>query len=107
MGRRIMIKLDVPQAAVSFGGPQCKPQRSGFMAAYIVSHILGGGSFSSHLYREVREKRAVRDFRPLSDSAKPDDRPHRSGADATSKTIEIIDRKLIGSPREGPTQGSS
>jgi hypothetical protein len=27
------------------------------MAAYIVNHILGGRSFSSRLYREVREKR--------------------------------------------------
>ena len=29
------------------------------MAAYIVNHILGGGSFSSRLYREVREKRGL------------------------------------------------
>ena len=27
--------------------------------AYIVNHILGGGSFSSRLYREVREKRGL------------------------------------------------
>jgi zinc protease len=29
------------------------------MAGYIVNHILGGGSFSSRLYREVREKRGL------------------------------------------------
>ena len=29
------------------------------MAAYIVNHILGGGSFSSRLYQEVREKRGL------------------------------------------------
>jgi zinc protease len=29
------------------------------MAAYIVNHILGGGSFSSRLYKEVREKRGL------------------------------------------------
>jgi zinc protease len=29
------------------------------MAAYVVNHILGGGSFSSRLYREVREKRGL------------------------------------------------
>jgi zinc protease len=29
------------------------------MAAFIINHILGGGSFSSRLYREVREKRGL------------------------------------------------
>ena len=29
------------------------------MAAYVVNHILGGGSFSSRLYQEVREKRGL------------------------------------------------
>ena len=29
------------------------------MAGYLVNHILGGGSFSSRLYREVREKRGL------------------------------------------------
>ena len=30
-----------------------------FMAAYLVNHILGGGSFTSRLYDEVREKRGL------------------------------------------------
>jgi zinc protease len=29
------------------------------MAGYIVNHILGGGTFSSRLYQEVREKRGL------------------------------------------------
>ena len=29
------------------------------MAAYVVNHILGGGSFTSRLYNEVREKRGL------------------------------------------------
>ena len=29
------------------------------MAGYVVNHILGGGSFSSRLYKEVREKRGL------------------------------------------------
>ena len=29
------------------------------MAAYVVNHILGGGTFSSRLYQEVREKRGL------------------------------------------------
>jgi zinc protease len=29
------------------------------MAGYVVNHILGGGTFTSRLYREVREKRGL------------------------------------------------
>ena len=30
-----------------------------FITAYVVNHILGGGSFTSRLYKEVREKRGL------------------------------------------------
>jgi len=59
IGRRIVINLDVPQAVVTFGGNGIERHDPDFMAAYIVNHILGGGSFSSRLYHEVREKRGL------------------------------------------------
>ena len=42
-----------------FGGRGIARNDPDFMAAYIVNHILGGGSFSSRLYREVREVRGL------------------------------------------------
>lgn len=59
LGRRIVTNLDVPQAVVTFGGPGLARNDPDFMAGYIVNHILGGGSLSSRLYREVREKRGL------------------------------------------------
>ncbi len=59
LGRRIVINLDVPQAVVTFGGPGLARHDPDFMAGYIVNHILGGGTFSSRLYQEVREKRGL------------------------------------------------
>src|SRR5205085_4283031 len=59
LGRRIVVELDVPQAVVTFGGIGIARHDPDFMAAYIVNHILGGGSFSSRLYKEVREKRGL------------------------------------------------
>ncbi len=59
LGKTIVIGLDVPQAVVTFGGPGLSRNDPDFMAAYVVNHILGGGSFSSRLYREVREKRGL------------------------------------------------
>ena len=59
LGRRIVVNVDVPQAVVTFGGQGIARNDPDFMAAYIVNHILGGGSMSSRLYREVREKRGL------------------------------------------------
>ena len=59
LGRRVVVKLDVPQAVVTFGGPGIARKDPDFMAAYIVNHILGGGAFSSRLFQEVREKRGL------------------------------------------------
>jgi zinc protease len=59
IGRRIVVPVDVPQAVVTFGGNGLERSDPDFMAGYIVNHILGGGSFSSRLYREVREKRGL------------------------------------------------
>ncbi|HEY2229190.1 MAG TPA: pitrilysin family protein [Xanthobacteraceae bacterium] len=59
LGRRIVVPLDVPQAVVTFGTRGIPRSDPDFMAAYIVNHILGGGTFSSRLYQEVREKRGL------------------------------------------------
>jgi zinc protease len=59
LGRRIVVPMDVPQAVVTFGTRGIGRGDPDFMAAYIVNHILGGGSFSSRLYQEVREKRGL------------------------------------------------
>lgn len=59
LGQRIVVELDVPQTVLVFGGLGVARKDPDFYAAYIVNHILGGGPFSSRLYREVREKRGL------------------------------------------------
>jgi zinc protease len=52
--------VDVPQTVILFGGPGIARNDPDFMAAYVVNHILGGGTLStSRLYKEVREKRGL------------------------------------------------
>ncbi len=53
------LMLDVPQTSINFGAPAVARSDPDFMAAYIVNHILGGGTLSTRLYREVREKRGL------------------------------------------------
>jgi zinc protease len=59
VGRRIVVDLDVPQTVLSFGAPGLARSDPEFIPAYLVNHILGGGSMSSRLYEEVREKRGL------------------------------------------------
>jgi zinc protease len=59
LGKTIVIDLAVPQAVVDFGGPGLARSDPDFLAGYIVNHILAGGTFSSRLYKEVREKRGL------------------------------------------------
>jgi zinc protease len=107
-GRRIVIHLDVPQAVVNFGAPGIARSDPDFMAAYIVNHILGGGSFSSRLYREVREKRGL--AYGVSDSLVWLNHTSMllgstaTRADATGQTIEIIEHEIRRLAEEGPTE---
>lgn len=57
--KQVFLPLDVPQTAIMFGGASIKRDDPDFMAAYIVNHILGGGSLTGRLYHEVREKRGL------------------------------------------------
>ncbi len=59
LGQRIDVELDVPQTVIDFGGPGIARNDPDFFAAYIDNDILGGGSFTSRLYREVRQKRGL------------------------------------------------
>ena len=59
IGRDVFVDLQVPQAVLTFGGAGVARKDPDFIPAYIVNHILGGGSFSSRLYTEVREKRGL------------------------------------------------
>lgn len=54
-----IVDLDVPQTVITFGGVGLKRADPDFIPAYVLNHILGGGTFSSRLYREIREKRGL------------------------------------------------
>lgn len=107
IGRRIVVNLDVPQAVVTFGGLGLARNDPDFMAGYIVNHILGGGSFSSRLYKEVREKRGL--AYGVSDSLVWFKRAAvviggtATRADRTGDALAIIEAETKRMADEGPT----
>jgi zinc protease len=107
LGRRIVVSLDVPQTAVMFGGPGIPRHDPDFMAAYIVNHILGGGAFSSRLYREVREKRGlaygVRDSLVWFKHAAVLIGSTATRADATAQSLKVIEDQIHLMADQGPS----
>lgn len=51
--------IDNPQTIIRFGSVGILRQDPDFIPAYVMNEILGGGTFSSRLYNEVREKRGL------------------------------------------------
>lgn len=109
LGRRIEVSLDVPQTVVDFGGPGISRQDPDFMAAYLINHILGGGSSASRLYHEVREKRglaySVSDNLVWLDHAAVMFGGTATRADRAGETVELIDKEIGRFAETGPTAG--
>lgn len=107
LGQRIVVNLNVPQATIIFGGVGVPRKDPDFMAAYIVDHILGGGSFSSRLYSEVREKRglaySVGDSLVWLKSTALNLGETATRADKIAETLQVVDAETRRMAESGPT----
>jgi zinc protease len=107
-GRRIVVQLNVPQSVVRMGGMGIRRKDPDFIPAYVVNHVLGGGSFTSRLYREVREARGLAygvysslmslRHTALFMASTP------TQADSTRQALELIEAQIDRMAKEGPTE---
>jgi zinc protease len=108
LGERVVVNLDVPQTVISFGSPGLARTDPDFFPAYIVNHIYGGGSMSSRLYREVREKRGlaygIRSSLVWMDAAHILSGGTATRGDRAAETLSLIDDETKRMAAEGPTQ---
>ena len=103
----IHVPLDVPQTSIRFASAGIDRNDKDFYAAFLVNHILGGGSFSSRLYNEIREKRGLA-YGVYSYLA---DLEHVSlfvggmatRADNTDQAIMLVKQEIARLGKEGPT----
>jgi zinc protease len=103
-----VIEMPVPQSVARFGLPAFPRKDKDFMAAFVLNTILGGGSMSSRLWEEVREKRG------LAYSVYTTVQPYRhtavfSGGVATKneeigQSLDVIRSVLARVAAEGPTE---
>lgn len=103
-----IVEMEIPQTIIQFGGPGLKRHDVDFVPAYVVNHILGGGSFSSRLYQEVREKRGL--SYSVYSYLYPLDRAALfvGGAatrnDRAAESLQIIRDELARMAEEGPSE---
>jgi zinc protease len=107
-GRRIVVQLDVPQSVVRLGGLGIARKDPDFIPGFIVNHVLGGGSFTSRLYNEVREQRGL----AYGVSSHLLSYEHsavfmantQTAADRTGEALEVIESQIARMASEGPTE---
>jgi len=58
-GETFIVRRDVPQSVALFGQRGVKRDDPDYYIADVMNYVLGGGSFASRLYEEVREKRGL------------------------------------------------
>jgi len=107
LGRKITVDLDVPQSVVMIGGEGIALKDPDFMPAYIVNEILGGGSFASRLYREVREVRGLAysvysALIPLNHAALFMSGTATRG-DRAGQTLDVVEHEIHRLAETGPT----
>jgi zinc protease len=108
MGDIEIIDLDIPQSTIRFGMPGLLFADDDYVAATVMNHILGGGSFTSRIWQEVREKRG------LAYSVSTGLYPYRKaglffGGTATKnerakEALDVIRRELAKMAAEGPSE---
>jgi zinc protease len=107
-GKRIVTQLAVPQAVVRLGGAGVMRKDPDFIPAYMVNHILGGGSFTSRLYDEVREKRGlaygVYSYLMTMRHAAMFMANTQTQADSTREALELIEAQIQRMVKDGPTE---
>ncbi|MBC8131070.1 MAG: insulinase family protein [Rhizobiaceae bacterium] len=107
-GKTEAVTLDVPQTTIQFALPGIKREDDDFFAAYLVNHVLGGGSFSSRLYQEIREKRGLaygaNSFLASYDHSAVLGASTATRADKAQESIDIIRAEMKRMANEGPTE---
>jgi zinc protease len=106
--RRVVVQLDVPQSVMRLGGRGVARKDPDFIPAYLVNHVLGGGSFTSRLYNEVREKRGlaygVSSYLLSYEHTALFMASTQASADRTSEALEVIEAQIARMATEGPTE---
>lgn len=101
------VEFDTPQTNIRLALPGIKRDDEAFFAGYLANYVLGGGSFSSRLYTEVREKRGlaygVYSYLGTYDHAGIVGAGSATRADRAKQTVDVILSEIERMAKEGPS----
>ena len=101
------VEFATPQTNIRIALPGIKRKDPDFFAGYLVNYVLGGGSFSSRLYTEVREKRGlaygVYSYLGTYDRVGFIGGGSATQADRAQTTVGVILEEIKRMAEEGPT----
>ncbi|MCB1383967.1 MAG: insulinase family protein [Notoacmeibacter sp.] len=107
-GQNLAVDYDLPQTTIRLAFPGLKRSDPDFYAAYVMNHILGGGSFTSRLYTEVREKRGlaygINSWLSTRDYSNELQISTATRSDRAAETLQVIRDEVAKMAAEGPTQ---
>lgn len=106
--QELSVAYDLPQTSIRLAYPGIERKDPAFFAAYLMNEVLGGGTFSSRLFEEVREKRGL----TYGIGSSLSTRRYSSAlaiatstrSDRVGETLEIIRNEVRRMAEEGPTQ---
>ncbi|MEO1143024.1 MAG: pitrilysin family protein, partial [Pseudomonadota bacterium] len=108
LGQNVAIDMPVPNASISLVYKGIKRDDPDFFAAHLMNHVLGGGTFSSRLFKEVREKRGLA-YGVSSGLVTLENTAYFSAgtstrADNRDEAIQVIQTEIKKAAEEGITQ---
>jgi zinc protease len=108
VGKIVRVDLDVPQTVIQFGGAGLLRKDPDFIAGVLVNHVLSGGSLTSRLYSEIREKRGLvysifTAMQPFAYAGLFSGET-ATRADRAAETVALVEREIARLAEEGPTE---
>ncbi|MCX7304609.1 MAG: pitrilysin family protein [Hyphomicrobiales bacterium] len=108
LDQEIRVDYDLSQTSLQLAYPGVSRDAPDFFAAYLMNHILGGGTFTSRLFDEVREKRGL----AYSVSSSLVTNKYSSGlvistgtrSDRAPETLKVVRDVVRRMAEEGPTE---
>jgi zinc protease len=108
LAQEMQVTYDQPQTSLQMAYPGVKRSAPDFYAAALMNEILGGGTFTSRLFKEVREKRGL----AYSISSALAGRRHSSAlvigtatrSDRAAETLGVVRAVVKKMAEEGPSE---
>ncbi len=108
LGQALRVDYDQPQTSLQLAYPGVARDAPDFFAAYLMNEILGGGTFGSRLFDEVREQRGL----AYSVGSSLVTQEYASGliigtatrSDRAAETLGVIREVVAGMAADGPTE---